>query len=100
MKNIIICADSIEYMAKIPDNSVDLIFADPPYWMRVEGVLKRPEGKDFNGCNDKWDSFSSDFEYNDYIGTEIDNYFMFSDNSRNQTHKQKNEKCDIIVKYY
>ena len=39
MKNIIICADSIEYMAKIPDNSVDLIFADPPYWMRVEGVL-------------------------------------------------------------
>ena len=36
MKNIIICADSIEYMAKIPDNSVDLIFADPPYWMRVE----------------------------------------------------------------
>ena len=66
MKNIIICADSIEYMAKIPDNSVDLIFADPPYWMRVEGVLKRPEGKDFNGCNDKWDSFSSDFEYNEF----------------------------------
>lgn len=29
--NIIYCGDSLEVMKKIPDNSVDLIFADPPY---------------------------------------------------------------------
>lgn len=42
----------------------------------------------------------SDFEYNDYIGTKIDNYFIFSDNTRNQTHKQKNEKLWSRVQEY
>lgn len=36
--NTIICGDSIEQMKLIPSESVDLIFADPPYWMRVDGV--------------------------------------------------------------
>lgn len=34
--NIIECGDSIEKMHELPDESVDLVFADPPYWMRVE----------------------------------------------------------------
>ena len=57
--NCIIKGDTIEELNKLPENSVDLIFADPPYWMRVEGVLKRVEGTDYNGCNDEWDNFSS-----------------------------------------
>ncbi|RDU58736.1 site-specific DNA-methyltransferase, partial [Helicobacter sp. MIT 14-3879] len=40
----------------IPNDSIDLIFADPPYFMRVEGVLQRPEGSDFSGCDDSWDN--------------------------------------------
>ncbi len=58
-KNIIINGNSIEEMNRMEPNSVDLIFADPPYWMRVEGVLKRIEGTDFNGCNDEWDQFNT-----------------------------------------
>lgn len=57
--NCIIKGDTIEELNKLPANSIDLIFADPPYWMRVEGVLKRVEGTDYNGCSDDWDNFDS-----------------------------------------
>ncbi len=40
----IISGDCIETMRKLNAESADLIFADPPYWMRVSGVLKRVEG--------------------------------------------------------
>lgn len=62
-KNVIINGDSIEEMNKMEPNSVDLIFADPPYWMRVEGVLKRVEGTDFDGCDDEWDQFETLEDY-------------------------------------
>lgn len=55
-KNVIICGDTIEELKKLPDECVDLIFADPPYWMRVEGVLHRVEGTEFDGCDDEWDN--------------------------------------------
>ena len=61
--NIIECGDSIEKMHALPDESVDLIFADPPYWMRVEGKLQRVEGTDFDGCDDEWDQFHSLEDY-------------------------------------
>lgn len=55
-KNTIICGDTIEELQKLPKESVDLIFADPPYWMRVEGTLHRVEGTQFDGCDDEWDN--------------------------------------------
>ncbi len=64
MKNIIINGDAIEEMNKMPPNSVDLIFADPPYWMRVDGILTRVEGTDYDGCDDEWDQFDSLDSYN------------------------------------
>ena len=63
MESMIINGNSIEEMKKLEENSVDLIFADPPYWMRVEGVLKRVEGTDFDGCMDAWDQFESLEDY-------------------------------------
>ena len=47
--NIIINGDSLVEMAKLEADSIDLIFADPPYWMRVDGVLNRVEGTEFSG---------------------------------------------------
>ena len=49
MKNKIINGDSLEEMKNIEEGSIDLIFADPPYWMRTEGTLTRVEGTDFKG---------------------------------------------------
>lgn len=47
----LILGDALEVLYnEIPDNSIDLIFADPPYNI----------GKDFNGFKDKWD-FESDY---------------------------------------
>lgn len=65
--NVIIQGDCIEKMKALPDASIDLIFADPPYWMRVEGELLRPEGSAFAGCFDDWDnSFKTNNEYNTF----------------------------------
>lgn len=64
--NLIINGNSIEEMNKMEANSVDLIFADPPYWMRTEGVLKRVEGTDYDGCDDEWDQFKSLNDYEEF----------------------------------
>lgn len=61
--NKIINGNCIEEMKKIPDESVDLIFADPPYFMQTEGVLHRTNGTKFSGVEDAWDKFD---DYKDY----------------------------------
>jgi site-specific DNA-methyltransferase (adenine-specific) len=33
MINKVHCADCLEFMKQIPDNSIDLVLTDPPYWM-------------------------------------------------------------------
>lgn len=63
IKNTIIEGDTIENLKKIPDESIDLIFADPPYFMQTEGELHRTDGSKFQGVEDEWDKFSS---YNEY----------------------------------
>ena len=65
--NVIYNLDCIKAMNDtIPAESVDLIFADPPYWMRVDGVLTRVEGTEFDGCNDEWDQFKSLDDYENF----------------------------------
>lgn len=61
--NIIINDETIKTLKGFPSNSVDLIFVDPPYWMRVSGTLHRTDGSEFNGCYDEWDQFESFEEY-------------------------------------
>ena len=75
-KNVIINGDSIEQMNNMPEKSVDLIFADPPYWMRVEGTLNRVEGTEFDGCDDAWDQFES-----------LDDYEKFTENWLRACHR-------------
>lgn len=58
--NQILQGNSLELLKSIPDSSIDLVFADPPYFMRVEGTLQRPEGGNFSGCDDVWDNAFSD----------------------------------------
>ncbi|UUM25449.1 DNA methyltransferase [Mycoplasmopsis agalactiae] len=53
----------IEALKKLPDNSIDLIFADPPYWMRTSKTLFRVEGTIFNAVEDEWNKFDSNDDY-------------------------------------
>ncbi|MCJ8192002.1 site-specific DNA-methyltransferase [Sphingomicrobium aestuariivivum] len=53
-------------MARMPDKSVDLIFADPPYNLQLGGNLIRPEGGKVDACDDEWDRFESFQAYDDF----------------------------------
>jgi 16S rRNA G966 N2-methylase RsmD len=43
----------------LPDNSVDLIFADPPYNLQLNGDLHRPDQSKVDAVDDDWDQFES-----------------------------------------
>lgn len=63
----IINEDCVTALKKLGDECVDLIFSDPPYWMRTRGVLKRVEGTEYDGCQDAWDNaFQTLGDYEDF----------------------------------
>lgn len=51
--------DCVELLKKLPDNSVDLIFADPPYNLQLNGELYRPNQTKVDAVTDAWDKFDS-----------------------------------------
>jgi modification methylase len=55
----ILMGDCVAEMAKLPDKSVDMIFADPPYNLQLGGDLHRPEGSKVDAVMDLWDRFDS-----------------------------------------
>jgi modification methylase len=57
--NQILCGDCIEIMRGLPDASVDLIFADPPYNLQLKGDLHRPNNSLVDAVDDAWDNFAS-----------------------------------------
>lgn len=64
--NNIIKGDCVEILKKLPENSVDLIFADPPYNLQLQGELYRPNQTKVSAVDDKWDKFSSFDEYDKF----------------------------------
>ena len=67
--NKIVNGDSLEILKKIPDKTFNLIFADPPYNLQIEGKLKRPDDSKVNGVDDKWDQFKNFEHYDDFCKT-------------------------------
>ena len=59
--NTILFGDCIEELKKLPTQSVDLIFADPPYNLQLKGDLHRPDQSKVDAVDDDWDRFR-DFE--------------------------------------
>nr|WP_323781851.1 site-specific DNA-methyltransferase [Thalassovita sp.] len=57
--NAILAGDCIEMMNSLPENSIDLIFADPPYNLQLKGDLHRPDNSKVDAVDDHWDQFSS-----------------------------------------
>ena len=57
--NTIINDDSIKIMNAMEENSVDLIFADPPYNLQLGDRLTRPDNTNVSGVYEEWDSFES-----------------------------------------
>jgi len=55
----IIVGDCLEGLARLPDRSVDLVFADPPYNLQLGGDLHRPDNSKVDAVDDDWDRFAS-----------------------------------------
>ena len=62
----IVVGDCVAEMAKLPAASVDLVFADPPYNLQLQGDLKRPDNSHVDAVTDDWDKFSSFEAYDDF----------------------------------
>lgn len=61
--NQILTGNCIEILNALPENSVDLVFADPPYNLQLQNDLYRPDLSKVDAVNNKWDKFSSFAEY-------------------------------------
>ena len=62
----ILIGDCVAEMAKLPAASVDLVFADPPYNLQLQGDLKRPDDSRVDAVDDDWDKFASFSAYDDF----------------------------------
>ena len=61
--NRIISGDCIEAMRSLPEGSVDMVFADPPYNLQLEGELHRPNNSRVDGVEEAWDRFDDFASY-------------------------------------
>jgi modification methylase len=59
----VIEGDCIEAMNGLPEGCADLVFADPPYNLQLEGELRRPDNSKVDAVDDGWDQFASFADY-------------------------------------
>lgn len=64
--NQILMGDSVERMREIPTDSIDAIFADPPYNLQLGGDLVRPDNSEVDAVDDDWDKFDSFATYDKF----------------------------------
>ncbi len=57
--NQILQGDCVEQLNCLPEKSIDLIFADPPYNLQLQNELHRPNMTRVDAVNDHWDQFAS-----------------------------------------
>ena len=62
----IVVGDCVAEMAKLPAATADLVFADPPYNLQLQGDLKRPDDSRVDAVDDEWDKFASFSAYDDF----------------------------------
>lgn len=64
--NQILHGDNLQLLASLPEKSVDLIFADPPYNLQLQNELWRPNLTLVDAVDDEWDQFGSFEAYDRY----------------------------------
>lgn len=62
----IFVGDCVKIMQGLPANSVDCIFADPPYNLQLQGELHRPNNSKVDAVDNDWDQFESLKSYDDF----------------------------------
>lgn len=64
--NQILQGDCIDLMNRLPAESVDVVFADPPYNLQLSGDLQRPDNSVVDGVDDDWDKFADFAAYDKF----------------------------------
>lgn len=67
--NKILTGNSLEILEKLPEKSVDVVFADPPYNLQLSQELWRPNNSRVDAVDDSWDQFDSFETYDDFSRT-------------------------------
>ena len=57
LRDQVIEGDCLAALARLPEASVDLVFADPPYNLQLSGELHRPDNSRVDGVEEEWDKF-------------------------------------------
>ena len=64
--NQILKGDCVDILHSLPEKTIDLIFADPPYNLQLQNELYRPNMTKVDAVNDKWDQFDSFHAYDQF----------------------------------
>lgn len=64
--NQILAGDCVENLNALPEKSIDLIFADPPYYLQLRNELHRPNMTRVDAVDDDWDKFESMSAYDEF----------------------------------
>jgi modification methylase len=62
----VLVGDCIELMQGLPEASVDMVFADPPYNLQLGGDLLRPDNSKVDAVDDDWDKFDDFARYDQF----------------------------------
>ena len=65
-RNSVLRGDSVEILRAMTPESVDLVFADPPYNLQLANKLTRPDQSLVAGVDDDWDKFADFAEYDEF----------------------------------
>jgi modification methylase len=57
LRNAVLRGDSVATMLRLPEESADLVFADPPYNLQLAQKLTRPDQSLVDAVDDDWDKF-------------------------------------------
>jgi len=62
----VLVGDCRQLLDQLPENRIDLVFADPPYNLQLEGDLWRPNLTKVDAVDDDWDQFESFSQYDQF----------------------------------
>jgi len=62
-RDVVLEGDCLAEMARLVESSVDLVFADPPYNLQLNGELHRPNHSRVDGVEEDWDKFAGFADY-------------------------------------
>ena len=71
----VLVGDCIDLMKGLPEGSIDMVFADPPYNLQLGGDLLRPDNSKVDAVDDDWDKFA---DPSDPLGTGFARYDSFT----------------------